>query len=737
MLNAIALYDCVADEEGELSFTEGTRFVDVVDSTEEDWLEGRIEGTSQRGLFPSNYVNVITVSSTPTVVKPIRKAPNSDASLSQSVSPPNSNISSSWSVISNTPTTTTPTTTDINSSDTSTSKSTRLNAFESAMQTPSSSKYSDIAATLMNKRTMPKPTMVSTSSNATTNSNTSTSIAATNDNNKSSSTARTFVLPTLSPVQQQARARSFSASSTTTPAPPTSLKPSALRQDLRKTAQLDTSWRTKLDNGSSPTTVTNTIQHPLLNPPTDNKVNIIGTHGNDDEDMEEEDGYQLIKPSQLRKQQQRQQQGKDFGKLNTSTTLPLSSSVSTSALPSQKSSASSKTRLQTLPSSSTTHLAKLPSRPVSNANRQSKSRSSSTRTNSASQVKSIDSTTPTPTDSSRSNTNKTNNSTAIVAASNKTAPSLKPKPPQLNNLPKTSVMITKERSASNPPPIQPKSFSNDIQRPSKPIVESKPLFPLATTQAEKKGTTTKTPPLPPLGARGGVALPGLGKKNSAPILPTRPSAATNKPISSSSGSAIDDIFKDKQHLDENTNLKPSQLLTTQRARSSTNPSFATRPLIDITNGNGSGSRNLSSTALDTPIDGAIRSPPPPPAAAATTTTTTSTKSSSSSPAIPLIIKQAPPPPPPSRQVNNNSNKKESGAHTRYDGLFDTIQDDGYVDGLTTQVIWGKSRLPYDILAGIWQQCDQQKSGLLDRQRFIHGMQLIDSHLAKNRTSTTS
>ncbi|CAO3598997.1 unnamed protein product [Absidia cylindrospora] len=711
-----------SDEEGELSFTEGTRFVDVVDSTEEDWLEGRIEGTSQRGLFPSNYVNVITVSSTPTVVKPIRKTPNSDASLSQSVSPPSSNISSSWSVISNTPTTTTPTTTDINSSDTPTSKSARLNAFESAMQVPSSSKYSDIAATLMNKRPLPKPTMASTSSN-TTPTNTSASIAATNDSNKSSSTTRAFVLPTLSPVQQQARARSFSASSTTSPTPPTSLKPSALRQDLRKTAQLDTSWRTKLDNGSSPTTITNTTQHLLLNTPTDSKVIITGTPGNDDEDMEEEDGYQLIKPSQLRK---RQQQGKDFGKLNSPTTVPLSSSVSTSALPSQKSSSSSKTRLQTLPSSSTTHLAKLPSRPVSNANRLSKSRSSSTRTSNSSQFKNSDSTTST--DSSISNNNNNNNNSSS-SASNKTAPTLKPKPPQLNKLPKTSMMITKERSASNPPPIQPKSFSNDIHRPSKPTVDSKPLFPLPTTQAEKNGTTAKTPP--PLGARGGVALPGLGKKSSAPILPTRPSLATNQPISSSSGSTIDDIFKDKKHLDEDTNLKPSQLLTTQRARSSTNPSFATRPLIDITNGNGN--RKLSSTALDTPTDGAIRSPPPPPPS----TTSTTTKPSSSSPAIPLIIKQAPPPPPPSRQVNINSNKKESGAHTKYDGLFDTIQDDGYVDGLTTQVIWSKSRLPYDILAGIWQQCDQQKSGLLDRQRFTHGMQLIDTHLAKNRTSTTS
>ncbi|KAL1921973.1 uncharacterized protein VTP21DRAFT_10615 [Calcarisporiella thermophila] len=60
MLKARAIYDCTADEEGELSFREGAILVDVRESEEEGWYEGRLKGTNTRGLFPYNYVEIFT-----------------------------------------------------------------------------------------------------------------------------------------------------------------------------------------------------------------------------------------------------------------------------------------------------------------------------------------------------------------------------------------------------------------------------------------------------------------------------------------------------------------------------------------------------------------------------------------------------------------------------------------------------------------------------------------------------
>ncbi|KAI7899427.1 uncharacterized protein BX663DRAFT_214543 [Cokeromyces recurvatus] len=54
-----ALYDCSADESGELSFKEGDILVDVEESGEEGWYKGRIQNTLEIGLFPYNYVEAL------------------------------------------------------------------------------------------------------------------------------------------------------------------------------------------------------------------------------------------------------------------------------------------------------------------------------------------------------------------------------------------------------------------------------------------------------------------------------------------------------------------------------------------------------------------------------------------------------------------------------------------------------------------------------------------------------
>jgi hypothetical protein len=58
-----AIFDCKADRHGELSFKEGDVLVDIVESSEGGWFEGRLENTSERGLFPFNYVENLSCTS--------------------------------------------------------------------------------------------------------------------------------------------------------------------------------------------------------------------------------------------------------------------------------------------------------------------------------------------------------------------------------------------------------------------------------------------------------------------------------------------------------------------------------------------------------------------------------------------------------------------------------------------------------------------------------------------------
>ncbi|KAI8098976.1 uncharacterized protein BX664DRAFT_320078 [Halteromyces radiatus] len=735
MLHAIALYDCVADDEGELTFSEGTRFVDVVDSNEGGWLEGRIEGTSQRGLFPNNYVDVFTVpsssssssppppppssSSSSVAAKPIPKVSNSEASQSNSVSPPSSSISSSWSVIPNAPATTaisSNTNSNAKLDNNNQSKSGQVDAFDAAMYTTPSSKYSDITSTIMNKRTVSRSNMTPTTFATTLETvKPSTNYSNTHSSPKLSEKKNDLVFPTLRPVQQHSpytRIRSFSASSSTlspvqspldlNDSANTTVKPSFIRQETSK-FQSDSSWRQQ-PGSAFPT---------LRQTPVGNNNNKTETN-NDEDDIEEEDGYQLIKPSQIRKRQVYQDNKGNH--VNKSPTIPITTLSSSSS--SRKPSSTASTRLDALPSTNT--LARLPSRPVSTANRRSKSKSSF----------------------SPSSTSSNTNDPVIV---NKPAPTLKPKPAQLNNISKPSVdstskpiITTKERSASNPPPIQPKTFMNEVYRPKKPnldtkpalqipvrpaVILSKPINHMDNTMATATSSSSSSSPsssstsavIGRKGTAGGVALPGLGKKASAPTLPARPPAVNS--LSSATTETLSTMGSTK---DDDTNLKPSQLLM-QRARSSTNPGFTTRPMIDIsTTTNTSKTTKTSTRSCEgTPTDGAIRSPPPPP--------------SLSTP----IVKQTPPPPPPPSRIYNHHGNHVGGSRRRYDELFDLIQDDGYVDGMTTRTIWSKSRLSNDILAEIWQHCDQQKSGLLDRQRFIDGMTRIDAYLMKNTLASSA
>ncbi|XP_069360432.1 arfGAP with SH3 domain, ANK repeat and PH domain-containing protein isoform X4 [Maniola hyperantus] len=55
-----ALYDCSADNEDELSFREGEIIVVINERTEDDnWMEGQVEGTGRRGMFPVSFVHML------------------------------------------------------------------------------------------------------------------------------------------------------------------------------------------------------------------------------------------------------------------------------------------------------------------------------------------------------------------------------------------------------------------------------------------------------------------------------------------------------------------------------------------------------------------------------------------------------------------------------------------------------------------------------------------------------
>ncbi|XP_041975917.1 arfGAP with SH3 domain, ANK repeat and PH domain-containing protein isoform X1 [Aricia agestis] len=55
-----ALYDCSADNEDELSFREGEVIVVLNERTEDDnWMEGQVEGTNRRGMFPVSFVHML------------------------------------------------------------------------------------------------------------------------------------------------------------------------------------------------------------------------------------------------------------------------------------------------------------------------------------------------------------------------------------------------------------------------------------------------------------------------------------------------------------------------------------------------------------------------------------------------------------------------------------------------------------------------------------------------------
>lgn len=613
-MKAIAIFNCTADDDEELSFKEGDILTDIKKSNEDGWYEGRLEATNTRGLFPYNYVEFIPESATSKAIpRSTLGGSNNTTTLenqfSASVSPPNSTLSSTWSVIStrdddttehhqSTPapplsssstrplyppmtTTTTPTTSSLNNSD-KTLKA--ADAFEKAMMQ-------------QQKPTTLKPTSKPIGGAAVV------PLGLTEDKEHKPATA---------PKPVQLRKTSMSSPSSSVASRVRSFSTSAAQQNDVSSSS-DTTRPRNNSNAipiirPKPYATKSTASSTMMNRPakmnngTPNREQRMEKVIFDNDVVEDDDGYQVVTPSLLRQRQPSSMITTKSAPFSNKPVLPASSKMISTSKPimsdtkpffsSSSSPASShKSTPVTLPTkekqqsskladlpTATNPAPKLPSRPVSTASRRPRSSRSTSTT--SSKVN-----TPSPT------------MNATTLEKKQTPPAPHPKPPQLS---KESTSPTspraKGRSVSNPPPLQPKpSFSTkqSIIKPEVPV-QSKPEV------------IRKPPPPPPIQA------------TATPALPVRPVAARREQFEQS-----DNIANNNRARSKSNGWKPPSTTITSN----------TPPLLP---------------ARTNAMPVAQRQPPPPPS----------------------LEKKTPPPPPPSRPVQSTYRYEELFNAIHDEGIVD-------------------------------------------------------------------
>ncbi|CAO3659607.1 unnamed protein product [Umbelopsis ramanniana] len=701
-MKAKALFNCTADD------IEGNVLVDVVNSTEDGWYEGRVEGSSIRGLFPYNYVEVLdepTASSEPSFNS--GKASRTAMEDNSSASEPKIAPSTSWSVLTKA----------------ETNEARRAIGGEvknSSAPTPEgkNSRKEDVPATI--------PLTFSKQPTAAVN------LFARKPDPSS---------PNTPPIIRPKPAIS--------PKPVISPKPASLEKsigvqritpDLSKSPKAEepvnhTAYRTRsmsspLANPSatfgSPRPIITPRTLPLLSQDSNLKPSQLKnkeTYGvvlkktspsiptktislrstesqgsgisskfaeeksadssnKEDENSEDDDGYQLVKPSSMRQRGRAQttadiqsryggvrlpfanpglvNQGKPMSpelkviKPNTANSSP---SVVTRAAPNSTGSTATapKSTANVLDLMSTTNnpAPRLPSRPTSN--RRSRRPPSS---KSATEVDKV----PSPSIAT-SGANKI----LTIPPPIKAKPLVKP----------TKAVVEKQVGVTtqNDDERKPISVSNLARQFD---TSKSPISPSVTPPATKpKSASLSLSQVP------GKPLGISNANNTTPALQSRPipkpNADSTSNNSSSFGSNAPPILRPKpsqyqaaSSLPSNTNIDSS--------RSPRDMNTATRP---------SYVRNVSSNTSSRRKAAAL----PPPATAA----------------IP------------------------SDARLRYESLFDRVNDRNRVDGQTVKVIWQKSKLNDKVLADVWKHCDKESTGLLDKPAFVQGMGEIDERLRREMT----
>ncbi|KAI8365347.1 uncharacterized protein BYT42DRAFT_618724 [Radiomyces spectabilis] len=734
MPKMVALFDCTADDVGEISFKEGDILVDVVKSAEEGWYEGRVERTSERGLFPYNYVEILTE---PPASKPIPSCTLSDSmksTNSPAASPPNSTISSTWSVVSANHTASNEADNDATRTLDTNKPISRTNAsldpfdaIVAQMQSPvKGSKLADKQPPSLSVNPKPKVSVASKPISA-----------VKKDQETISSTFERPMLKSVALQQPNANMRSRSLSASVGAAGKD--KPGAA-QNLEARNALENALSRNF-SPASPRSLPDMNKNAVVLKKTG--LNLTDTKPTEhEEDGEEIDGFQIVKPSQLLQRKKSSSTmmtpkvsiSSPFLQPNRSTSTTLKPTLNSSQGGSRPADSDIKTKTSSkLEQLSSNPAPRLPSRPrASRSNRTSKPTSRSTTTDSMS------STSPKPMPSSASTTLGGKLSSSPPSTDNLARspppppPAVKPKPSQL--LQPALPQRPKPRSSSNPMPVQPK--------PAELVGKAFPSKPLSIATTNGTSSSSPSPEVKvirpvtykstfhqePSGIKpsmaGPVALPGLASSQRlplklAPATPTRP-------------------IVEKWHAaakSDDANLKPSALLN--RARSATtsapssSPSIPTKP-VDL----------IASTAPDTKLNLSTLPARSPSAPAETVTIkpqmngkaiTDSAKPSLPGPKPIVSVKSkssTAPRPPPSLPPKTTKPAAAVSTQTRYEILFEAIHDEGYVDGETVRILWRRSKLPDAVLADVWRQCDPEQRGLLDKQAFMEGMTKIDGLLQK-------
>lgn len=699
-MKAKALFDCTADDIGELSFKEGDVLVDVVDSAEDGWYEGRVEGSSIRGLFPYNYVEVLdepTASSEPS----LNDGKASRTSIEDNSLAPEPKIapSTSWSVLTKAETNEARRAIGgevKNSSAASTPEGKKSLKEDVPVTIPLTfSKQPTAAVNLFARK--PDPSSPNTPPIIRPKPAISPKPAALE---KSIGVQRVTTDPSKSPKAREPvnhsayRTRSMSSPlanpSTTFGSPRPIITPRNLPLSSQDSNIKPSQLKNKETYGvvlkkTSPSIPTKTISLRstesqgigIASKSAEEKID--DSSNKEDENSEDDDGYQLVKPSSMR-QRSRAQTTADIQSRYGGVRLPFanpgqvsqgkpisselkgiqpnaansSPSVAARAAPISKGSTAtaSKPTANVLDLMSTTNnpAPRLPSRPTSN--RRSRRPPSS---KSAAEVGKVPSTSIAP-----SGANKISNIPPPIKAK----PLVKP----------TTAIVEKQVGVTtqNDDESKPISVSNLARQFD---TSKSPLSPSVTQPATKpKSASLPFPQVP------GKPLGLSNANNSAPALQSRSIPKPNADLASNNspsfGSNAPPILRPKpsqyqaaSSLTSNTNIDSS--------RSPRDVNTATRP---------SYVRNASSNTSSRKKAAAL----PPPATAA----------------IP------------------------SDARLRYESLFDRVNDRNRIDGQTVKVIWQKSKLNDKVLADVWKHCDKESTGLLDKSAFVQGMGEIDERLRR-------
>ncbi|KAJ2959943.1 hypothetical protein NQZ79_g4709 [Umbelopsis isabellina] len=708
-MKAKALFDCTADDIGELSFKEGDVLVDVVNSVEDGWYEGRVEGSSIRGLFPFNYVEILDDPVIrPMAIKTNKEGPRQGVYDNLSSSQPSVAPSSSWSIL---------TKDEENEARKATSIDTRQIPISKAKEVKSTSSFSSSSASSSPKpKPMPAVNVFARNQKLDNTGEPSMPIIKPKPvvaakptilerNSESTTAAKTpgyLVRPEIEKTMTNSNFRSRSMSNPTNKSP-ASTRFENTRQE--KTSAIP-SEESRFNNASfsqiktqepfgvvlrkTSTPHVSPKPNPLraTEPKTANiassqaKEKPLFTEMRNDDNSEDEEGYQLVKPSSLRQRNRAKTTGADTQKsFNAASRPPFGAPISsiqkrqigsepspikpTTAtlrpVVSPKPAVQSEPIANSLDAMSVTNnpAPRLPSRPSANR-RPRKSAGSRSSTDVKTRGKALSEPKP--------------------ASAFTTSPAIKPKPvgitKKLADMQDNSV-ITPFRKAEN---VEEERKPPSVSNLTRQFNSNKPLSGVAYTPPalKPKSNSISYPQIP--GKPTGLS----GSSSSSITLPPRPmpNASSESATGSSPGGS---------------NAPP--------------PVLRPKPVQYQVNSTGT-----LTSSIDSYPKGKEQTVPKQPSM---------TRATSSNTSLPTRKKAAAPPPPATASISEN-------ARLRYEGLFETINDREKVDGATTKLVWKKSKLSDKVLADVWKHCDKDSTGLLDKSSFVQGMGEIDERLRREK-----